>query len=127
MQFVDCVNMYYNGFSGNQDQHSFFVDNMIPTMVDILTNIRDLLVTSDQGYQLMYPSNGAAFLWEPMGSPPAISDNQILWNWTDYLTHLCYGGLDLSTSYPTIYPPNSDINFVRAEYISAGNTILKPK
>ena len=126
MDFQTCVNTYYNGFSGNQTQHSFFVDAMIPNMVSILNQIKDLLVTPAQNDQLINPTTGITIMYEPMGNPPSLSDIPLPWNWNDYFTFACYSGLDSSTSYPAIFPPNSNINFIKYHYIQAGNYVLQP-
>ena len=126
LDFQTCANTYYNGFSGNQTQHNFFVNNMVPTMVNILNDIRDLLITPQQIFDVVYPSNGAAFIYQPMGNPPSISDIQISWNWNDYFTHLSYNGLQNCSEYPTIYPIGSYADFIRKQYIDAGNVIFNP-
>lgn len=48
MDFQQAVNTTYNGFSGDQDQHAFFYDYMLPTMQTIFSHVRDLLLTPAQ-------------------------------------------------------------------------------
>ena len=45
LDFFNVVNQQYNGFKGNQDQHNFIYNYMLPTMKTILTDVKDLLVT----------------------------------------------------------------------------------
>lgn len=126
MDFQECINTYYNGFTGNQTQHSFFVENMIPIMVDILNDIKPFLISPTQELQLIYPTNGGAILYEPMGNPPTASAMVIPWNWDDFFKYFCYTGLDSSTAFPTIFPPNSNAEFIRISYINAFNIIFNP-
>ena len=68
----DCINTYYNGFSGNQTQHSFFSDFMVPTIREILSNVKDILVSSQQANGVQNPTNGGAFLYYPLTNPPQL-------------------------------------------------------
>lgn len=45
LDFFNVVNQQYNGFKGNQDQHNFIYNYMLPTMKTVLAEVKDLLVT----------------------------------------------------------------------------------
>ncbi len=45
MDFYNVVNQEYNGFSPGQNQHNFIYNYMIPTMVTILSEVKDFLVS----------------------------------------------------------------------------------
>jgi len=84
MNFQDCINENFNGFSGSQTQHSFIVDFLIPTMVEIFQDIKSFIITPAQINEAENPTNGAIILYSPMGSPPTASANVIPWNWNDF-------------------------------------------
>ncbi|WP_396178915.1 hypothetical protein [Flavobacterium sp.] len=126
MDFQQCINTYYNGFSGNQTQHSFYVNYMIPVMVNILNDVKPLLISPSQEQQLIYPTNGGAILYQPMGNPPSASATILPWNWNDFFKYFSYTGLQSSSAFPTIFPPNSDANYLRVSYINAYNIIFNP-
>jgi hypothetical protein len=126
MDFQTCINTYYNGFSGNQTQHSFYVNFMIPTMVQILKDIKSDIITTAQADLVENPTNGVAFIYQPMGNYPniEISSVQIPWSWNDFFTHLAFTGLQESTAYPSVYPKESYYNFIKDEYMNAFNVLI---
>ncbi len=126
MDFQTCINTYYNGFSGNQTQHSFYVNFMIPTMVQILKDIKSDVITTAQANLVENPTNGVAFIYQPMGNYPniEISSVQIPWSWNDFFTHLAFTGLQESTAYPIIYPKESYYNFIKEQYINAFEVLI---
>jgi hypothetical protein len=129
----DCINTYYNGFSGNQTQHSFFSDFMVPTIREILSNVKDILVSSQQANGVQNPTNGGAFLYYPLTNPPQlgqISDTYATWNWNTFFNYFAFNGLQNCTSYPYSKPTNqnhifnNEEDFFRYYYISVYNTIF---
>lgn len=131
----DCINTYYNGFSGNQTQHSFFVDFMVPTIKEILLDVKDILVTPQQANSVENPTNGGAFLYYPLTNPPQlgqISNIYATWSWNTFFNHFAYIGLQNCTSYPYSKPLNQNHTFNNEEdffhyyYISVYNTIFNP-
>ena len=121
MDIQSCLNTYYSSSVSGQAQHSFFIDFMIPTMVEILTDIKYLMLTAEQMFAVNFPTDGGAILYEPMGNPPHASSIQMQWNWNDYFTYLSYQGLETTNQYPVIFPPYSNIDYIRFRYISAGS------
>ena len=127
MDFQECINTYYNGFSGDQTQHSFFVDNMIPVMVSVLQEIKDEIFTSSQISLVEYPEPNAVIYGATNTIPATINYNVALpWNWNTYFTHLCTVGLESSISFPIIYPSNSSSLLNRNQYLSIGTFIFNP-
>lgn len=122
-----CINTYYNGFSGNQTQHSFFVNYMIPTMTLIMTDIKNQIYTPVQINAVENPQPNS-YIYSAMGTNPSVKDYSTIlpWNWNNYFTHFCFNGLHNCTSYPFIYPigsPNA-LNYI--QYISVGILNLEP-
>jgi len=134
MDLQQCINTYYNGFSGNQTQHSFFVNNMRPTLVQILNDIKDFIITPSQANEMENPTNGSAFIYAPLNNPPtmSISNTQIQWNWNTFFNYFSYFGLHNCTAYPYTNPVNSSHVFLNNDdyyhykYISAFNAIFNP-
>ena len=128
MDFQSCVDTYYNGFSGNQTEHSFMVDNMIPTMVQIFQEIQQILLTPQEIDQLEIPTTGATILHPPMPNviPPYPDSETIQWNWTNFYSYFSYIGLQNCTAYPAIFPVNSHSEYYRRIYIDAFNYVCNP-
>ncbi len=134
MDIQDCINTYYNGFSGNQTQHNFFVNYMVPTLAQILIEIKDSIITPQQANQLENPTNGAAFIYQPLTNPPTfqISTTQIQWNWNNFFNYFSYSGLQNCTAYPYTTPLNQGHIFNNNEdyynyyYNFAFNIIFNP-
>ncbi|MEZ4878131.1 MAG: hypothetical protein R2805_11340 [Flavobacterium sp.] len=84
MDFYNVVNQEYNGFSPGQNQHNFIYNYMLPTMVTILSEVKDFLVSPADNTSIMstvlHPNNP-----EPNPSQP--------FNWNDCYYYLSLGGL----------------------------------
>ena len=121
MDFQTCVNTYYNGFSGNQTQHSFFVDNMIPKMATILNQIKNLLFTQEQILSVENPEPNSV-IYGVTNTNPSVKNYSIIlpWNWSDYFSHFSYNGLENCSSYSSIYPAGSPNSLNYLQYISIG-------
>ena len=118
MDFVDCINTYYNSFSGNQTQHNFFANNMIPTMVNIFLEIKDLLLTPTQINNVVNNPNGNSSLYAvTQTTPSVVTSNIISWNWIDYFTHVSFTGLQNCTAYSTYYPVGSPNALLSEQYL----------
>lgn len=127
MDFQECVNTYYNGFSGNQTQHSFFVDNMIPVMVSVLNEIKNEIFTLSQIFSVENPESNAIIYGATNTIPATINYNVALpWNWDTYFTHLCTVGLESSISFPIIYPSGSSNLLNRNQYLTIGIFTFNP-
>ena len=129
--FKQLINAVYNSFSNNQDQHNFFVDKMIPTMIAVLNEIKGNILTAQEIDQLENPTNGGAILYTPLNSPPTTvepSDIQVSWNWNNFFKYFSYKGLQSCVAYPYHdNPPFSTLDdYYRNRYLSAFNTICNP-
>ncbi|HLO73642.1 MAG TPA: hypothetical protein VK164_06880 [Flavobacterium sp.] len=129
MDIANCINTYYNGFSGNQTQHSFFVDYMIPTITEILTDIKDSLVTPQEATEAEYPTNGGSIIYEPLTTnPPSneISDVQVQWNWITFFYYFSFTGLQNCSAFPFNFPFQTLNDYYYIRYMSAFNFIFNP-
>lgn len=130
LDFQACINLYYSNFSGNQDQHSFFTTFMIPTMIQILQDIRNDIFTPAQIQALENPTNPWAILYSPeIGTMPLEpSTNQIPWNWHDFFYYFCHNGLQNCTAYPFSLYPNllNNQDYYNFHYMMAFNVICNP-
>ena len=122
MDFVNMINTYYNGFSGDQDQHEFFVDYMTPEIVQILTDIKNVLYTPLQINKAENPdSYNGQIIYLPTNTTPALNSGiSTSWNWNNYFQYLSLVGLEQTSSYLSIYPAESGNAFSRDKYIYAG-------
>lgn len=46
LDLYNLINEKYNGFIGNQDQHNFIYNFMLPTMVKVLAEVKGKLVST---------------------------------------------------------------------------------
>lgn len=82
LDFFNVVNQQYNGFKGNQDQHNFIYNYMLPTMVTILSEVKDSLVTEED--------NAIIESLTIRSVPPFQS---VRFNWIEFFNNLCLSGL----------------------------------
>ena len=84
MDVFNVINKQYNGFSGNNDQHNFIYNFMLPTMQTILSQIKDLLVTPADNTNItstvIYPNNPN-------------STSSVPFNWNDCFSNISLLGL----------------------------------
>jgi len=130
MNFQQCINQYYNSFSGNQTQHNFMVDFLIPNMVQILKDIQDLIISPAQKNELENPRDGGSFLYQPLtNNPPTtqISTTILPWNWNSFYIYFCYLGLQNCSAYPFNVAPNflNVDDFYNYEYIFVFNSVMQ--
>lgn len=81
-QLFNLINQQYNGFSGNQDQHNFIYNYMLPTMVTILSQVKDILVTPEENTTM-----SGLTMHIPLGSIGTRFD------WQDFYHNLALSGL----------------------------------
>ncbi|KFC60062.1 hypothetical protein FEM08_11360 [Flavobacterium gilvum] len=85
LEIYDCINQYYNGFnSSNTNQHDFIYNFMLPTMVTILSQVKDSLVTPENNLVMLNDVN----VHIPYSSSPG---TPFVWN--DYYHNLSLNGL----------------------------------
>lgn len=81
--FYNIVNEQYNGFSPGQNQHNFIYTYMLPTMVKVLTDIKDKLVTPAESLTL-----SGLGMYIPYDNSPRTK-----FNWVDFYHNLSLSGL----------------------------------
>jgi hypothetical protein len=128
MDFAECINASYGGFTGAEDQHLFMSDFMIPTMVQILNEIKSILFTSEQLTSVLYPTNGSLMMYEPMQNANgtySISDIPVPWDWNAFFTNISYTGLHNCAAFPILFPPDSIPRYWWTQYNGAA-TVFNP-
>jgi hypothetical protein len=83
-QLFHLINQQYNGFSGSQDQHNFIYNYILPTMEQILSDVKDTLVTSLNNIEMLNDVS----VHIPLDSSPS---SAFVWN--DYYHNLSLNGL----------------------------------
>lgn len=87
MDFYNVVNQKYNGFNPpntNTNQHDFIYNFMLPTMVTILSEVKDSLVTSQNNLEMLNDVS-VRIPFDTSPSSPFI--------WSDYYHNLALSGL----------------------------------
>ena len=115
LDFFNVVNQQYNGFKGNQDQHNFIYNYMLPSMVTILSQVKDTLVSATDNTNIketvVYPN------------APDLSQS-VNFDWNDCYLYLSLNGLqncqffqnEIGT-YNTDGTPNTVINLKKINYV----------
>jgi hypothetical protein len=81
---TNCINQFYNSFNGNQDQHNFIYNFMLPTFQNILSEIKDNLISPQVNLQMQNVT-----MHFPLPTSPSTQ-----WNWNDFYFNLPLGGLE---------------------------------
>lgn len=85
--FYNIVNKSYNGFNNNQAQHNFIYTYMLPTMVKVLAQIKDKLVSSEESIVL-----SDLGMHIPYDNSPRTN-----FDWNDFYHNLSLSGLQNSS------------------------------
>ena len=83
-QLFHLINHQYNGFSGSQDQHNFIYTYMLPTMETIFSQIKNILVSNEDNYEL----NNNINVHIPNNNSPGTP-----FQWYDFYHNLSLSGL----------------------------------
>ena len=81
-QLFNLINQQYNGFSGNQDQHNFIYNYMLPTMETVLSEVKNILVSTEDSQSLQQ-------LW----FHPVSQSIDVPFDWNTFYLNLSLGGL----------------------------------
>ncbi|MFN3967521.1 hypothetical protein [Flavobacterium sp.] len=105
LDFFNVVNQEYNGFSPGQNQHDFIYNYMVPTMVTILSEVKDFLVS---------PTDNAEIITTVLHPNYPNSNESVPFNWDECLLYLSLHGLELSNTFQNeiaspIYNSNGQI------------------
>lgn len=95
----ELLNYYYDTACPNEEQHEFMFEHMIPTMSEILADVRDELVP------LSHQQNAEAdttFFDEANPTGPQVS-----WSWEQFYKYLSMAGLQNSDSFQWDIAPGS--------------------
>ena len=109
--FVEILNMMYPRVN---EQHDFMYNRMVPTMQQVLSEIRDLVTTEVRradvaDLKIYTKSDLSAFE---------------IWNWNNYYKYISINGLEEANCYKTDFPNPSDSLFLLGNYINSGRTRL---
>ncbi len=88
LDFFNVVNQKYNGFNGQQDQHNFIYNFLSLTLTNILTQVKESLVT---------PAENANIITTVIIPNAPISNDTVPFNWSDCLHNLSLSGLQNCT------------------------------
>ncbi len=88
MSFSECVNTFYNNFGNDQNQHEFIYNYLIPTMSEILSDIKDLLVDSQINTNIQFLSIANSQGYSP-------------WSWNDFYNNQALDGLQNCSFFQT--------------------------
>jgi len=80
----ELLNYYYDTACPEEEQHEFIFANMIPTMQDILADIRDSLIPENHQQN----AEALTFIDETNPSGPEIN-----WNWNEFYKYFSMAGL----------------------------------
>lgn len=114
---TDIASLLNKKYPNANEQHDFMYDNMIPTIVKILTESRDLLT---------YPAGRIEVEPLVVYTKKDLSASEI-WNWKHYFESISIEGLGEATSYKTDFPLDSDALFLLNRYVQNGRTWLDKK
>jgi hypothetical protein len=111
VDFVKILNSMYPTYD---EQHDFMYNHMIPTMQQVLSEIRDLVTTAPKRAVIeqfrMYPTTNTR-----------ISTS---WDWNEYYRYLSLNGLHETSCYIQDFPSGSDTLSLLDQYIKAGKREL---
>ncbi|SFC55227.1 SprT family zinc-dependent metalloprotease [Flavobacterium phragmitis] len=114
--FVKILNSMYPTIN---EQHDFMYDKMIPTMQNVLSEIRDLVTTS-AGRNVLeteYTMRPTA-ITNPSASTP--------WIWNEYYKYISLNGLQETSCFIQDFPNGTDQLYLLSKYIEYGHKELKP-
>lgn len=112
---VDFVKLLNTMYPTANEQHDFMYNQMIPVMMKVLAEIRDLVT---------YPAGRIEVEGLNMSGN---STTNIPWNWNEYYKFLSFSGLDEAYCFIQDYPnPSSQLDFL-IRYVTRGHTWLDKK
>lgn len=123
LDLYNLINEKYNGFIGNQEQHNFIYNFMLPTMVKVLTEVKGKLVSTADDINIsetiLFPNHPAT---KPM----------VAFNWNECLNNLALSGLQSCSFFQneigTFFPngePNITVNSVKMNNYNQYNKIVR--
>ncbi|WP_055446142.1 hypothetical protein [Lacinutrix mariniflava] len=120
-KFENLIDLYFqNTCSQNQDQHDFMINFMLPTMIQILSEVKDSSIPDNQQEVL----NGFDFLILSEASNGPLTENTIF-NWSSLYHYLSLSGLHNTDAYNQIIPSNTVNSYLKSVYLAKLNTLSK--
>ncbi|UQD55351.1 hypothetical protein [Flavobacterium sp. K5-23] len=111
VDFAKILNSMYPTYD---EQHDFMYNHMIPTMQQVLFEIRDLVTTAPKRANLeiyrFYASSTAS--------------KPLLFNWQEYYKYISLSGLNLTSCFKQDFPDPSEALTLHLNYIKAGKDEL---
>ncbi|NNT71186.1 hypothetical protein HKT18_03055 [Flavobacterium sp. IMCC34852] len=116
MEFCDIVNQEYNDLSPGQNQHNFIYNYMVPTMVTILSEVKDFLVSTTNN-QLMLTD---VVVHIPFDNSPATP-----FVWADYYYNLSLNGIQNCSFFQNEIGTIQVVNGVPTPIITVNQTLMQ--
>ncbi|WP_417352637.1 hypothetical protein [Flavobacterium alkalisoli] len=128
LDFSECINESYNAFNGPESQHDFFVDYMRPTIINILTEIKNIIFTPELIERVETPSSqNGVYIYAPTNTiPPTNSGIPMIWDWNDFFSYSSLIGLQNCDAFHVLYPLDSVEYYMFTQYYQAGITAFTP-
>lgn len=112
---ADFVEMLNTVYPTADEQHDFMYDHMIPTMQNVLSEIRDLVTTATKR------ANLEQYTMHPNQKNPLTSTE---FNWVDYYKYISLSGLDETKGFKKDFSLESDSLFLLNQYVRSGKIEL---
>ncbi len=116
----ELINEYYDGScSEDQEQHEFMFDFMIPTMSQVLANVKnDLIPESNQNYVSDLDYNNSFWADNPF-------TESHIFNWTEFYKYLSMEGLHITEAFQQGIVPNPIENYLFERYNDTSDEFSK--
>ena len=112
----ELIDQYVANYPELQADHNFMYNHMIPTMVQCLAEIRDLLATPEN-----ITSIEDTFIGTPLGTVPETYSLESF-NWVDFYKYLAFSGLSHSNCFEEDLPTGSPENYIFQQYNNINRT-----
>ena len=99
----------------DQNQHDAMFNLLALVLEKILKSQKNLLTTPAQ--RAIVESLDIFQVQNPQSNP-------LPWNWDTYFKYLSYRGLEESSGFIALFPPNSNAQFIYNQYIAIGHANL---
>lgn len=120
-KFENLIDLYFeNTCSQNQDQHDFMINFMLPTMIQILSEVKDSSIPDNQQEVL----NGFDFLILSEATNGPLTES-IIFNWPSLYHYISLSGLHNTDAYNQITPSNTVNSYLKSVYLAKLNTLSK--
>ncbi len=116
VELSEILNQYYSTACPNQSDHEFMFDYLLPTMSEILEDIKDDLIP------LSHQEGVADILFINESNP----NEQTPWNWDDFYKYLSMDGLQNSDAFEFEMLPESSVKYQNfSTYVNHGRNSFR--